>query len=280
MRGVFVTYTGKRMFVHRMWISLNGRVRYRRWRTLSVRKSVPTLGPDSFHARAAIGVNRLTGNEFQLMFGKFSKFPNVPDARLSLCSVKRPLTAAEIGHCAREFAGSVDAARLSYVEITFDLPTEDQRWVANQIYSRSPYRKVLVDADGFRTSYFGSRKSSKQIVVYQKTKNIVRVEVVLRRQGLHRLGLEMPDDLLRLRTLPLHRLVEMRRLRTSRIKEILRRQEKSEVTKQLWAYFAKRDPACQFAREFAKRYGAPYKSLLGDSVLQRTLRQMKKRFIF
>jgi hypothetical protein len=199
MYGVFDALIGRRSFIHRLELSFTKPISMRRLKKLQVICQKPCLGPKSFYSRHVWGRSSASEFRFYLWYGKASRFPRVPLARLVLVSHGKPLTLAAVLIAVRELIADISAVRVTKVEFTFDL-RHDQAILAKDVFSVAQKRTELIDNRGWQTNYIGAPGSERQIRIYRKTDDIARVELVLCRGSLSRLGIRSPRQIVRLRT--------------------------------------------------------------------------------
>src|ERR1035441_6066648 len=160
MQGVFESLVGNRAFIDRIDLSLTKRVSPKNLAYFRITGRKACLGPKSFYARHVWGRSSLSGNPIHLWYGRASRYPNVPLARLTMHSERTPLTAAEILLVVTELTGDVRAARVTCLELMFDLH-HDQAALAKAIFSIAQKRKELTDDRGWHTNYVGGPDSER-----------------------------------------------------------------------------------------------------------------------
>lgn len=164
---------------------------------------------------------------------KSSRFPNVPAARLTLHSERTPLTGAQVFLAVDDLTEDIRSSRVTCAELTFDLHY-DQRSLARQIFSTARGRTQLTDERGWQTTYVGGPKSGRQLRIYQKTQDVVRLEIILRRQSLIRMGIYSPEELLFLRNVDFRRLISFHELDAARFHRVVDRKVKERWRRRLW----------------------------------------------
>jgi hypothetical protein len=258
-------------FLDRVRVSLVEKVRPKPWVLLTESSNKSCGGLGSYHGRCSNGRFDLTGNPFCLNYGKFTRLPRVPEALLYLDSERSPLTVAEVCLAVSSLTG--ESPKVTYAELTWDLRGNFED-ISRGIVSRiTRHRLLLVDPKtGRRTLYLGTRKSERQVCLYDKVPGIVRLEIRLRSRGLRRLGVTRPDQLLLLRTVDFSRLVSICELRVPAVVG-------ENWRRKLWQYFAERQPVDTLMREFTQHYRVQRDELLRPTPLDTYLRDTQRKLI-
>jgi hypothetical protein len=182
--------------------------------------NVGILTPKSLYARCLSGKTPLTGNPVRLLYARVSRLPRVPPVCLFMRSEEVPLTGAQVNETVRLLFPSTARVQPVVAEMTFDV-TGVPVW---QIHQRLVYRArqytELMDVRGKKTVYIGSAKSAWQLRIYDRAPDVVRLELILRRQLLSGLGIRQPDTLLALRLLAIERMFSIRNLFRTRVAAI------------------------------------------------------------
>jgi hypothetical protein len=169
------------------------------------------LSKDSFYARCLSGKWALTGNPAQFQYGKATHLPRVPSCRITLGSSETPLTGAQVSEFLRAVLPE-GQPEVSSVELTRDVRGLRVPYIREHLVHRARSWRELSDGHGRQTLYIGSRWSPWQARIYDKTTDVVRFEIVLRRGFLIRHGLRCPDALVKLRQVKTQGLLSVKKL--------------------------------------------------------------------
>jgi hypothetical protein len=180
-------------------------------------RNIGILSRNSFYARRLSGRAPLTGNPVDVLYGKVSRFPRVPPCRVVLRSEEVPLTGAQVNETMRLLFPNATRIQPVLVELTFDLKRVSVPKLQQQIVHRARQWQELQDVGRRKTLYIGSPASSWQLRIYDKTKRVVRLELILQQKFLSDLGIRQPDAIVRLRSLQLRQYFSLRRFSPSRI---------------------------------------------------------------
>jgi len=213
--GIFCHTTDRAAFVDRIELSqwgLTSGPRLDSESDISLGTSRPIAHSGSVYARAADGRCRITGNPYQVRWGKMRKLPRIPERQFSIRSERRPLSCAETQLIFESLKDKAVRTTVSSVELTFDLTHSCVDYFSNHIFSAARTRRFLQDSRNRKTQYVGSRRSAWQLRVYEKDPHTVRCEFILRREFLRKHRIENPCDVLRLRTLDLSALIRLQDL--------------------------------------------------------------------
>jgi hypothetical protein len=187
-RNFFPVLVGYASFVDTLALSVQGVRRKRFQHTVRMGRNCPIGSGKSNYARSQRGVCCVSGNPFELRYGRFR--PNrraVPDNRLILRSEVTPLTDQSVTRILEALFCRGYEARASQLELTFDTQTTVKFVAQHALWLRS-VRKFG------STIYFGSPRAKWQIRVYEKAPGIVRTEFILRRPLLRDCGIESLDS--------------------------------------------------------------------------------------
>jgi hypothetical protein len=176
------------------------------------------LTSHGLYARCLRGNWHVTGNPIQILYGKTSPFERVPNARITLRSEIVPWTWAQAQLSIAELLNAPNVPlEVSLAELTFDSDRLSFEEFDRRMVYRARTSKQLKDDWGRRTIYVGSLRSQWQGRIYQKTDKIIRLEFVLRRDFLRKIGIRSPHTLALLRQLPLSRLLSLRSFAATRL---------------------------------------------------------------
>src|SRR5579862_2181874 len=126
MNGVFEYLIGQQAFFDRVDLSFRTDVSLSGLSELHIQTNKPTLGTGCFYSRQVQGRCAAGKNPFFLKYGKSTRFPNVPAARLTLHSERTPLTAAQVFLAIADLTGDIRSAWVTSAELTFDLHHEQR----------------------------------------------------------------------------------------------------------------------------------------------------------
>ena len=174
------------------------------------------------YARLLPGHCQLTGNPFELKYGRLHSYANVPPFRLSVRSDNAPLSGAGLNAIADSLFRSGFHSQVSQLEFTFDVTGFSYSFFHEHVLTTA--RSVTeVGKEGRKTLYVGRPRSPWQLRIYQKTDSLMRVEFVLRRAWLRAHGIEEIDDLPRLRNVDVWASVSFPEFREERLASVLNR---------------------------------------------------------
>src|ERR1035441_384564 len=87
----------------------------------------PILNGTSRYARLVKGRAPLTGNPVEIVYGKLSRFSNVPPCQVRMRSEEVPLTGAQVNETMRLIFPTATRIQPVLVELTFDLDRKSTR---------------------------------------------------------------------------------------------------------------------------------------------------------
>ena len=183
-------------------------------------KSIGVLSSKSLYARSLSGKTPITGNPVEILYGKASRFPNVPPCRVIMRSEEVPLTGAQVNETMRLLFPAATRIQPVQAELTFDFKKRVSVLYLYRHMIHGARRVVeLSDIWGRKTVYLGSSKSPWQIRIYDKAraKGIVRLELILRRNLLFGYGIRQPDTVVMLRSMELKSMFSLRRFARARL---------------------------------------------------------------
>jgi hypothetical protein len=279
--GVFCHTTDLAAFVDRIELSQWGsfsKVRLKSDSEVSIGISRPIAHGGSVYSWAVDGRCKITGNPYQLRWGKMKRVPRVPDRQFSIRSQRRPVSCAEAQLIVDSFAGDAIRTTVSSVELTFDLTHASVDYFSNHIFTPAKTRRLLQDADKRHTQYVGSRKSAWQLRVYQKDTHTVRCEFILRREFLRKCRIEAPYDLLRLRKINLAVLIQLRELDLVNMRAV-EIDFDADYRERALATLGRWSTAVEF-HEFLKENRIKRPELFIPAALEKKLRDMQRNFIW
>jgi len=175
------------------------------------------------YARSRHGENRLTGNPFELKYGKLHKWKHVAPFRLVVRSKGLPLSGAQVRLVLDSLFRKGYRCQISHVELTFDVSQYSFHSLRQNLFSHARSIVELKDLLGWNTLYVGTTRSPWELRVYQKTAACVRVEFVLRPAYLRKHGFRSIEDLVGLRKLDFADLTQFLEFQEGRLIPILKR---------------------------------------------------------
>jgi len=125
-------------------------------------------------------------------------FKNLSPFVLTIWADRVPVTCADVLLVLDNFMRSGYKARISQVEVTFDLQDISFDRLATELCTRAKVREEFNKQDGTSTLYVGGTKSPWEVRIYQKF-SAVRVEFVLRSTFLRSHNVVRPHELYLLR---------------------------------------------------------------------------------
>jgi len=175
------------------------------------------------YARAQHGKNRLTGNPFELKYGKLRNWEHVAPFRLVVRSEGLPLSGAQVRIILGNLFRKGYRCQVSQVELTFDISQYSLAFLRRQLLSHARSLTALQDRHKRNTLYVGTVRSPWQLRMYQKTDACVRVEFVLRPAFLRKHSFGSIESLVGLRKLDIADMAQFREFREGRLMPILKR---------------------------------------------------------
>jgi hypothetical protein len=220
--GIFPRLADKSAFIDKAVLSVWGNRRERVSSVVELAETRAIGGSSRMYARLLPGHCQLTGNPFELKYGRLHSYPNVPPFRLSLRSDNAPLSAAEVNAIANSLFRSGFGFQVSQLEFTFDVTGLSFSFFREHLLTSA--RSITeVGKENSKTLYAGRPRSPWQLRIYSKTYSLMRVEFVLRRAWLHAHGIGQLDDLRLLRDLDVWALASFPEFREKRLASALNR---------------------------------------------------------
>jgi hypothetical protein len=280
VEGVFPALVNNRAFLDKVVVSIKGRRRDVPELELRKRVNRPIGGSGRKYAALEQGVLASSGNSYDLVYGRMQLVKILPSLVLTLHSDGAPVTVAEIvatinGICKKGWIASV-----SLVELTFDFAGLSTEWFRYRVFSSAHKYETVTDEDGNETHYFGGRTSPLQAKVYQKTKNVTRLEFTLRRPFLRQQGITEPSELEKLCTVDFSRRLWLRELDKAALKSL----ENSvvinrDVRRRALNSFAESLAHREFVPVATKYFHGVPSELLTESQLEKQLWRMQSRLV-
>ena len=212
--GVFPQFIDRRAFIDKIVLSIWGEKRAAP-DNVWITKNRPIGGSNRNYARSERGVLLDSRNPYELRYGAMRFQAILPPMYLTLRSERTPVTSSDTAKAIEFLCEEVSRATVSQVELTFDLSGVSVEWLRHRIFTRARRFWRLRDESGRRTLYVGGRTSPWQVRVYDKTPEVVRLEFILRRPFLRKIGINGPRDFELLRGVNLKSLIRIRRLNKS-----------------------------------------------------------------
>lgn len=203
-------------FVDRVELSIASGVP-RMSRRILESKNEGILSAKSFYSRRISGKFLLNGNPVNIIYGRASRYKQVPDCRVLLRSEEGPWTGAQVNSFMKSVFPNAIGVRVTLVELTWDVSTITFPDFSRNVVHRATYRKMLGQEQTGRTLYIGSRTSPLQARIYEKWPDVLRVELILRRAFLKKYKLQNVNSLVRLRTLQTWQWLSLRKYSRDRV---------------------------------------------------------------
>jgi hypothetical protein len=276
---VFQHLVDKAAFLDKLEIGLWGVKRQRFLPVIDTKPSKPIGGNKRLYGRSIHGLCRTTGNPFEFRYGRLRHFRRLAPFRLVLHSGRTPLTGAQVSLVAGALLRQGYRSQVSQLELTFDITGYPLSYFRQHLFTRARRKRELHDHLGRQTFYAGGPRSPWQLIVYQKTDQVVRVEFKIRRGFLHDRGIESVHDLLRFRRLNLWALVSFREFDDIRLRLALRRVSSSRYN-HLFFESPRRLSLQTLATFLRWRLGINPDSVLKTSGAEHVLRRMQRNFIW
>jgi hypothetical protein len=280
VEGVFPDVVDIKAFLDKVTVSINGKRRDSPQIELRQRVRRPIGGSGGKYSWIEQAVLASSGNPFDLVYGPMRLGGILPALVLTLRSEGAPLNVDEIenvidGYCEKGWTASV-----SLVELTFDLTGLSTEWFRFCVFSSAHRFRTRRDDYGAETHYFGGPTSPLQTKVYEKTKEVTRLEFTLRRPFLRQQGITKLSELEKLRTLDFSRRFWLRELDKEALKTLERSVGDAENARRRALVSVSR---CLAHREFIPRAKKYYHAVPGDLLVQspveKQLRRMQARLV-
>jgi hypothetical protein len=220
-----------------------------------------------------------SGNEGDLRYGRLRPWRRIPPSQLVLRSVARPLDAEQIKSTLAGLFVTRHRTALAQVEMTFDTFGTSIRLLERSIFTRARRFRSFRDDLGNETLYIGGPRSACQLRIYQKTRQIVRVEFILRRQLLRNQGIRTYQDLSLLRGLDIRRIARFLELGRPELQHALRFIEPGWQKTVSFDWLDRR-PLQLLVQSLRRDEHIDVEPMLRDSQIQLTLDRMRSKFIW
>lgn len=239
-------------------------------------QNIGILSRHSNYCRMITGNWTKTGNPVTILYGKVNRFSRVPPASVTVRSESIPVTAAHINKMVESVFPTASDVHVSLVEFTFDVATFSYPEAYRSVVHRAIERKELGDERNGRTLDIGSPRSLWFATIYEKRQDVLRVEFKLQRGFLSAQGWNHPNDLVALRTLPLSKLMSLRKFSNSRISGAT--EGWSEMARE-WCLRSAARPLWLLHRVLSAN-GLDANRLLPESASQRQLESMQRLLVW
>jgi hypothetical protein len=198
-------------FVDKAVVDVWGTRRVRAGDGFVQRRNLAIGGHGRFYARAIRGRSGASGNGLQVAYGVMRPFGHVAPFKWTFWAGRRPVMCSDTLVVLDSFFRSAYRARVSRVELTFDVEGISQSELAWSLCTRARSLDE-VDSGYGRTLYVGSVRAEWQAKIYQRTYSVVRIEFMLRSSFLRKTGINRPHDLYRLCRAPVFDLLSFKRI--------------------------------------------------------------------
>jgi hypothetical protein len=272
--GIFAHLVDRMTFIDRVDLSVWGTRRKVPKSTVSILQHFPIAGPGRLYGHSNHGICQATRNTFEQRFGVLRWPRRVPPLRFIFYSNGTPLTCANVDLVLDAMMRRGYRTCLSRVELTFDLSKPSFDFFRARVVTAA--RKLTFRSNA-RGRFFsaGTRNSPWQLVVYEKPP-VVRFELILRRQFLRNMGINLPHEIVWLRTLGLRRLVRVQEPESPTLAEDSNMPAHVLRTIRSWA---KRFPTRQFTRAL-RGCGRRPDDWLMPCPVERKIRRMQGRLVW
>jgi len=204
--GVFAELIDNAAFIDKATFGIDGTLRKRIDRSFRELSNPAIGGPGRPYARSLHYIYEPTGNPFELKYGANRRYRGLFDTKLILRSEGRPVSRAELSAIITRLFRKGYRSDLRAVEFTFDTSIPF-RFFETHILTRARSVRTLIDDRNRQTLYAGRPGARWMLRIYEKTRNTTRVEYVLRHPLLIKAGVSPLENLEKLKTLDLTRMV-------------------------------------------------------------------------
>ena len=273
--GVFVPLINRAAFVDKLVQGIHGTLRRRLPRTIKKTANLAIGGPGRAYARSMHGVYVPSGNPFEVKYGRNPTYKNSFDAKLTVRSERTPLSFNEITEIVGCLFRKGNRPILNSMEFTSDVSVPFQ-YFENHLLTRARSIRTLMDDRGRQTLYAGSPGAEWMLRIYQKTKETTRVERVLRRSCLAKVGINDLAALGALRDFPLNRLVRFPTVCQRALEDVIRGKVTGKQSQIILGWPGKRPIGMLL--EILRDHGLPGDQILRASAVEEMLWKMQKSF--
>src|SRR5579871_738049 len=207
MKGVFDHLVSYAAFLDKLSISIWGVRRCRPLAAVRLGRNRSIGGGCSHYGRIQEGLICATGNPFELRYGRLSQEEFIPEHRLTLHSEFAATTECGVNAVIGALFCRPVRSSVSLLEFTFDTHFS-MSFVQHHSLQRLRFHSLG------HTAYVRTPRSIWQLRIYRKTPSVLRIEFVLRRAFLKAERIEEPEDIFRLRTIPISNKFPLREIRS------------------------------------------------------------------
>ena len=275
--GVFPALINDKAFLDKVVVSIRGSKRD--VPMLDARQTVNRAigGTEGKYARLEKGVLASTGNSYDLLYGRMRLGKILPSLMLTIHSDGAPVTVEEIQQVIEGYCRKGWRASISMVELTLDLAGVSTEWLRMRVFSSAHKFASPRDDSGLETHYIGGRTSPWQGKIYQKTKDVVRLEHTLRRPFLRQHGITDPTELEKLRTLDFSRHLWLREINKDAVESM--RRGLGETRRRFLDSGYRNLYHQEFVRAAKESFRAVPSQLVMLSPLEKQLQRMQSRLV-
>ena len=234
-------------------------------------------GQDRFYARCWKARSNVSGNKLQIAYGVMRPYAHLAPFKFTFLARKRPVMCSDVLMILDSFFRRGYKARVSRVELTFDVQGIPYRELVWEVCTRARSLDEL-EGDNGCTLYVGSTRAQWQAKIYERTYSVVRIEFALRSTFLRRLKINQVQDVYLLRRAPVWNLVSFRQTDQSRPGELPRR------LRRFWEDLGHGVPPLDMRPSFVQRtfreHGVSPEKWIIPSPHERLLRRMQKQLIW
>jgi hypothetical protein len=267
-------------FLDKIVLSIDGQLKQDFAQHLLDVKSTGIFHPGTIYSRRVSGIFSLTGNPGILRYGKAKKFQNVPDVQLIIQSQSMPVTAAQSTFLVKQLTQNLAQITVSSLEMTFDVRGTTVGYLRRHLIHRAKSPVRSLGKGKRKTLYVGSVRSAWQARIYQKRREVVRLEFILRRAFLSKNGINQLEDVLLLRKLKIWDLLSIRRFSASSAARVTRTWKKNPWGKQIVRTWGPYGRALGALPPILRNNGVHPNRVLRRTRLQRRLAAMQRRFVW
>jgi hypothetical protein len=205
-RETYRHLTNGAAFFDRVTIQVWGHKRKRTSKKNRERENLPVGGAGRFYARCSKRKSFASGNDFQILYGTLSPFPNLSPFKITFWSGRRPLLFSDVSLALDGAFRKGYRIKVSAIELSFDCDACLVEQLPYELCTRAQVNSVKT------TVYVGRAGGPWQVKIYPRTYSVGRVEFTLRARFLHKLGIRSLPELYLLRKAAIWRLVSFRQV--------------------------------------------------------------------
>jgi len=272
--GVFPDLVNRAAFVDKLVLGIHGKLRKRMDPAFTDVSNRAIGGWGRPYARSIHGIYEVTGNPFEVKYGRNPRYPKLFNAKVIIRSEGKATSFDEANEIPRRLFWKGYRSIPQGVEFTFDV-TIPFRFFENHIRTRASVR-TLNDESNWRTLYAGAVEAPWMLRVYQKTRKIIRVEFVLRHSFLVKAGIKDLESLKNLKNFPFSRLVRFPAICQRAFEDLIRGKAKGKQLELLLDWPGRRPSRTLL--EMLEDYGLEGDAILRKSPEEQLLEKMRERF--